>query len=189
MKKKTHTKKIHTKKPRLFSLAALCIALPISCAFAFSGCDTHTHVWGDWQRSETEHWRVCTECNEEERGAHTGEPCADCGYGFKALAFGFTEGGDAAHADFAREANEWFAAQGEENGFTYDFAGSDFSLLNDDTLAGYDMVIFLNDRRTSGRSRRRSSGSWRAAARGSASIPAHFPWWTARRRARDIGAE
>lgn len=146
MKKKTRTKKIHTKKPRLFSLAALCVALPIACMAAFSGCETHTHTWGDWQRSEGEHWRVCEECDAEERGAHTGEPCADCGYGFKALAFGFTEGGDAAHADFAREANEWFAAQGEENGFTYDFAGSDFSLLNDDTLAGYDMVIFLNDR-------------------------------------------
>ena len=131
---------------RYFSIAALCIALPISCAFAFSGCDTHTHVWGDWQRSETEHWRVCTECNEEERGAHTGEPCEDCAYGFKALAFGFTEGGDAAHADFAREANDWFTEQGEISGFSYDFAGTDFTKLNDETLAGYDMVIFLNDR-------------------------------------------
>ena len=37
MKKKTHTQKAHTKKPRLFSLAALCFALPIACMAAFSG--------------------------------------------------------------------------------------------------------------------------------------------------------
>ena len=114
-----------------------------------SACNTHEHVWSDWRRDADGHWRVCTEegCDAEDgRAAHTGEPCIYCGYGFKALSFGFTEGGDAAHADFAREANEWFAAQGEAEGFTYDFAGTDFSKLNDVTLENYDMVIFLNDR-------------------------------------------
>ncbi len=133
---------------RSLAVAALTLTWLAATAVCVAACETHTHVWGEWQRSATEHWRFCTVegCNEEQRGTHAGAPCSSCAYGFKALAFGFTEGGDAAHADFAREANEWFPAQGEKLGFTYDFAGNDYSLLNDETLSQYDMVIFLNDR-------------------------------------------
>ena len=136
------------KKVFRFFCTATSAAAILATVVSMSACNNHEHVWGDWQHDADGHWRVCTEegCDAEEREAHSGTPCVYCGYGFKALSFGFTEGGDAAHADFAREANEWFAAQGEAEGFTYDFAGTDFSKLNDDTLENYDMVIFLNDR-------------------------------------------
>ena len=136
------------KKVFRFFCTATSAAAILATVVSMSACNNHEHVWGDWQHDADGHWRVCTEegCDAEDRDAHSGTPCVYCGYGFKALSFGFTEGGDAAHADFAREANEWFAAQGEAEGFTYDFAGTDFSKLNDDTLENYDMVIFLNDR-------------------------------------------
>ncbi len=136
------------KKVFRFFCTATSAAAILATVVSMSACNTHEHVWSDWRRDADGHWRVCTEegCDAEDREAHSGTPCVYCGYGFKALSFGFTEGGDAAHADFAREANEWFAAQGEAEGFTYDFAGTDFSKLNDDTLENYDMVIFLNDR-------------------------------------------
>lgn len=41
------------------------------------------HSYGEYQSSETEHWRICTRCGQEERGAHTfGEEgsCTVCGY-------------------------------------------------------------------------------------------------------------
>lgn len=130
-------------------------AIMAAAAFTATACNApHTeHLWGGWHRNETEHWRVCTykDCEAEERGEHTdldGESttfvCDDCAE-FKALAFGFVSGGDSAHADFAREANEWFPAKGKELGFIYD-STTDFSLLNDDTLANYDLVMFLNNR-------------------------------------------
>ncbi len=136
------------KKVFRFFCTATSAAAILATVVSMSACNNHEHVWGGWQHDADGHWRVCTEegCDAEEREAHSGTPCVYCGYGFKALSFGFTEGGDAAHADFAREANEWFAAQGEAEGFTYDFAGTDFSKLNDATLENYDMVIFLNDR-------------------------------------------
>lgn len=136
------------KKVFRFFCTATSAAAILATVVSMSACNNHEHVWGGWQHDADGHWRVCTEegCDAEDREAHSGTPCVYCGYGFKALSFGFTEGGDAAHADFAREANEWFAAQGEAEGFTYDFAGTDFSKLNDNTLENYDMVIFLNDR-------------------------------------------
>lgn len=136
------------KKVFRFFCTATSAAAILATVVSMSACNNHEHVWGDWQHDADGHWRVCTEegCDAEDRDAHSGTPCVYCGYGFKALSFGFTEGGDAAHADFAREANEWFAEQGEAEGFTYDFAGTDFSKLNDATLENYDMVIFLNDR-------------------------------------------
>ncbi len=87
---------------RSLAVAALTLTWLTATAVCVAACETHTHVWGEWQRSATEHWRVCTVegCNEEQRGTHAGAPCSSCAYGFKALAFGFTEGGDAAHADF-----------------------------------------------------------------------------------------
>lgn len=127
-------------------LLALLFLLAV-VSVCFTACEPpHTHTWGDWQRDETEHWRVCTdaECGEEERGEHTGAPCADCAHGFRVLAIGFDQGGDTAHADFCREANIWFPQQGAELGWTYTYAGNDYSCLNEENLQNYDLVMFLN---------------------------------------------
>ncbi len=116
-------------------------ALPL----LFSGCEpAHEHSFV-WKRTETEHWQECS-CGEETgRGTHENGVCETCAQ-FNVLSFGFTEGGDSAHSDFAREANEWLSAKGRELGFLYDFRGNSYEALNDETLAGYDLVIFLNDR-------------------------------------------
>lgn len=131
------------------SSAAAVAASLFACAMLVpvTACG-HTHVWGDWQRSGTEHWRVCTVqgCTEEQRAVHSGEPCSVCGYGFRVLAFGFDENGDPAHADFAKEAEVWFAERGNELGFSFDFVNTDYTKLNDENLANYDVVMFLNDR-------------------------------------------
>ncbi|MBE7088065.1 MAG: ThuA domain-containing protein [Clostridiales bacterium] len=130
------------------SLKILTVALSAATiVLSFPACG-HDHVWSDWQRNADEHWRTCTVegCNVEERDYHTEGRCEDCAYGFKVLSFGFDEGGDTAHSDFAKEANVWFPQQGELLGFTYDFVGTDFSYLNDETLAEYDLVMFLNSR-------------------------------------------
>lgn len=104
-----------------------------------------SHAWS-WQRSETEHWHVCTVCGGEElRGEHTGGICDECAE-FKVLSFGYDEKGDPAHSDFAKEANVWFYEKGLELGFIYDYVGTEYSYLNDETLAEYDLVMFLNDR-------------------------------------------
>ena len=131
------------------ALKILTVALSIATiVLSFPACG-HNHVWSDWERSADEHWRTCTVegCNAEERDWHSAEgKCETCAYGFKVLSFGFDEGGDTAHSDFAKEANVWFPQQGEIYGFTYDFVGTDFSYLNDETLAEYDLVMFLNSR-------------------------------------------
>ena len=107
----------------------------------------HVHTWV-WHRSETEHYLECADPNcdaWDNPGSHEGGVCDVCAE-FHVLAFGYTEGGDTAHSDFAREANEFFPKKGQELGFVYDVAGNDYSLLNDETLANYELVIFLNDR-------------------------------------------
>ncbi|MCH5162453.1 MAG: ThuA domain-containing protein [Clostridiales bacterium] len=104
------------------------------------------HDWGEWQRSATEHLHTCRDCGKKSSGKHTQGTCAECAYGFKVLAFGFDTGGDTAHSDFAREANVWFPARGEQLGFSYEYVGTDYSHLNDDELSSVDLVIFLNDR-------------------------------------------
>ena len=107
-------------------------------------CEVHN--FGRWHRTETEHFRKCKKCGYEERSLHdNGEElvcrtCAD----FKVLALGYLEGGDPAHADFFKEANEWFPLQGKENGFIYDYS-IDFGKLNDNDLAEYDVVMFMNN--------------------------------------------
>ena len=132
-----------------FTALMMVVALLAVASLALVACsEEHTHRWGEWHRNETEHWRTCTKatCGVEERGEHTDGTCTGCAYGFKVLAFGYDSGGDTAHADFAQEANVWFPARGAELGFSYEFVGNDYSYLNDETLSGYDMVIFLNDR-------------------------------------------
>ena len=130
----------------LTGLLLVCFSLPLG----MTACgEKHKHVL-EWRRSETEHWLECTDpaCGlKSDFGEHTGGVCKDCAE-FRTLSFGFTGGADVdtAHADFAREANEWFSSKGAELGFTYDFMGNDYSALNDETLAEYDLVLFLNDR-------------------------------------------
>lgn len=63
--------------------------------------------------------------------------------GFRVLAF--NDGTyDAAHIDFDHEANTWFAQQGAAHGFTYT-ATTDWNRLNSAELAGYQVVMFLDD--------------------------------------------
>lgn len=137
-----------TKLIGTLTMAALTGTLTLASAACALFPSNHTHRWGEWERTATGHSRTCTvkDCTAKEEGDHTGTPCEDCSYGFRILAFGFDSGGDTAHADFAAEANEWFPMQGEKLGFTYDFVGTDFTKLNDETLENYEMVIFLNCR-------------------------------------------
>lgn len=52
------------------------------CMLLFVGCGEHKHTLGDWQTDDSEHWKVCSECNEKvELASHTyqnGE-CTACG--------------------------------------------------------------------------------------------------------------
>ncbi len=115
-----------------------------SCNVEISTSTPHTlHNWGEWERDENHHRRVCKICGEVEEGEHEDFVCDECA-SFKILALGYLQGGDPAHADFAKEANTWFAQRGKEYGFIYDFS-TDFGMLNDETLADYQVVMFLNN--------------------------------------------
>ncbi|MCH5157998.1 MAG: ThuA domain-containing protein [Clostridiales bacterium] len=132
---------------KLFGTALLTASLTANVFFSAACKSAHEHEWGEWKKLDgSEHYRICEDCGEQQREKHSDGTCSACAYGFKVLAFGFDEGGDTAHSDFAREANKWFPEKGKELGFTYEFVGTDYSYLNDDALAEIDMVIFLNDR-------------------------------------------
>lgn len=125
-------------------------AITFVIALSMAGCgNNHVHKW-EWHRTETEHWQECTAkgCEEvQNRGTHEDCVCTVCAE-FRTLALGFDQigaGFDDAHADFAQDANKWFAQKGKELGFTYDFS-ADFGKLNDEDLANYDLVMFLNNR-------------------------------------------
>lgn len=62
---------------------------------------------------------------------------------FKVLAF-YDGTYDAAHISFDHEANTWFPQAGAQNGFTYT-STTDWSKLNTANLAGYQVVMFLDD--------------------------------------------
>ncbi|MEV6833810.1 ThuA domain-containing protein [Streptomyces sp. NPDC051133] len=62
---------------------------------------------------------------------------------FKVIAF-YNGTYDAAHISFDHEANDWFPKAGAQNGFTYT-ATTDWSRLNSAELAGYQVVMFLDD--------------------------------------------
>ena len=84
-------------KKKFLSAMLACLMLS-PCAAGFASCDNggnnsgnggnsaeHTeHTYGSWQHNDTEHWRECTGCDEEERGEHTygtdGYTCTVCGY-------------------------------------------------------------------------------------------------------------
>jgi hypothetical protein len=63
---------------------------------------------------------------------------------FKVLAF-FTAHNDLAHISFVHEANKWFYEMGLKNNFSYD-STNDWTLLNKENLAKYQVVLFLDTR-------------------------------------------
>ncbi|MCO8275855.1 RICIN domain-containing protein [Actinoplanes sp. TRM 88003] len=68
--------------------------------------------------------------------AHAADP-------FKVLAF-YNGTWDDAHIDFDKEAREWFPQAGAQNGFTWE-ATTDWSRLSASGLAGYKVIMFLDD--------------------------------------------
>ncbi|GAB3920870.1 ThuA domain-containing protein [Larkinella terrae] len=63
---------------------------------------------------------------------------------FKVIAF-FTAKNDKAHISFVREANEWFPKMAAKYHFSYD-STSNWSHLNADFLANYQVVVFFDTR-------------------------------------------
>jgi len=63
---------------------------------------------------------------------------------FKVVAF-YTGKEDQAHISFVREANKWFPKMAAERGFVYD-STTDWSHLNAEFLAPYQVVVFLDTR-------------------------------------------
>ena len=63
---------------------------------------------------------------------------------FKVLAF-YPHTDDLAHVSFIGEANKWFPDLARTQGFSYE-ATDDWSKLNRDTLAAYQVVVFLDAR-------------------------------------------
>ncbi|BCJ47907.1 hypothetical protein GCM10010168_22660 [Actinoplanes ianthinogenes] len=62
---------------------------------------------------------------------------------FKVLAF-YNGTWDAAHIDFDKEAREWFPQAGAQYGFSWE-ATTDWSRLSATGLAGYQVIVFLDD--------------------------------------------
>lgn len=62
---------------------------------------------------------------------------------FKVLAF-YNGTWDAAHIDFDKEAREWFPKAGAQYGFSWE-ATTDWSRLSASGLAGYQVIMFLDD--------------------------------------------
>lgn len=121
-------------------------------ALSMTACGGHKHKWV-WRHSDAEHWQICAkeECGQElekSRASHDISSCETC-ITFRVLAFGVVTNVDfdAAHADFAREANQWFKQKGEVLGFSYTHT-TDWNDLNDENLAKYELVMFLNDKPT-----------------------------------------
>ncbi|RYY68852.1 MAG: ThuA domain-containing protein [Chitinophagaceae bacterium] len=83
---------------------------------------------------------------------------------FKVLSF-FTAKNDLAHISFVKEANQWFADQAKEKHFSYD-STSNWSKLNKDTLARYQVILFLDTRpedsaqRTAFETYMKNGGAW-----------------------------
>jgi trehalose utilization protein/ricin-type beta-trefoil lectin protein len=82
---------------------------------------------------------------------------------FKVLAF-YNGTWDAAHIDFDKEAKEWFPQAGAQNGFTWE-ATTDWSRLSATGLAGYRVIMFLDDappaeRRAAFQQYMQNGGAW-----------------------------
>jgi hypothetical protein len=63
---------------------------------------------------------------------------------FKVIAF-YTGTSDQAHISFVREANPWFSKMATEANFTY-YSTTNWAELNDQVLAQYQVVLFLDTR-------------------------------------------
>lgn len=63
---------------------------------------------------------------------------------FRVIAF-YTAKNDLAHISFVHEANRWFPEMGKQYHFRYD-STNDWTKLNTDTLAQYQVVLFLDTR-------------------------------------------
>jgi uncharacterized protein len=105
---------------------------------------------------------------------------------FHVLAF-FTGKKDQAHISFLGEAVKWFPAQAAGHGFTFDTT-SDWSRMNDTTLARYRVVVFLDTRpedpaqRAAFQRYMERGGAWlgfhfAGFALGKSAYPADWPWY------------
>jgi hypothetical protein len=99
---------------------------------------------------------------------------------FKAIAF-FTARNDQAHISFVNEANPWFSEVARKNNFQYDTT-SNWSNLNEQFLANYKVVIFLDTRPESPEQRKafenymKNGGAWLGFHfAGFALTPSDFP--------------
>jgi uncharacterized protein len=108
------------------------------------------------------------------------------GPAFHVLAF-FTGKKDQAHISFLGEAVRWFPAQAAAHGFTFDTT-SDWSRMNDTTLARYRVVVFLDTRpedpaqRAAFQRYMERGGAWMGFhfagfALGKSAYPADWPWY------------
>lgn len=52
-------------------ILAICMILPAMFVVTACGKSSHTHTYGEWSSDATDHWRVCTECDDTEKSAHT----------------------------------------------------------------------------------------------------------------------
>jgi len=83
---------------------------------------------------------------------------------FRVLAF-YTARNDLAHISFVREANQWFAELARNRHFHYE-ATDDWSRLNRDELADYQVILFLDTRPDDPKQRKafeqymREGGGW-----------------------------
>ena len=66
------------------------------------------------------------------------------GHEFRVIAF-YTGKNDAAHISFVHEANRWFARVAEKYNFSYD-STNNWDNMNDNFLAAYQVVVFLDTR-------------------------------------------
>lgn len=105
---------------------------------------------------------------------------------FNVLSF-YTAKEDAAHISFVHEANKWFAKMAEEHRFQYD-STNDWNKLNSDTLARYQVVIFLDTRpdslpqRAAFEQYMKGGGAWMgfhfsAFALTPSAYPQNWPWY------------
>jgi uncharacterized protein len=83
----------------------------------------------------------------------------------KAILALYTGKNDLAHISFVKEANTWFAEVARKNGFDYK-SSNEWNKLHADTLARYDLLVFLDSRPDSASHRKafqaymQGGGSW-----------------------------
>src|SRR5262245_34625580 len=76
-------------------------------------------------------------------GLAAGARPASAAASFRVLAF-YNGTWDAAHIDFDKEALDWFPKAGAQYGFSWE-ATTDWSRLSASGLAGYQVIMFLDD--------------------------------------------